>query len=76
MYALVLKSILKKTLLFIISIYLSLLIIETFLIYTDLDRKSVYLDLNKIISQNRYIIALQKAQYFRTLYAFSFPQTK
>ncbi len=51
MYALVLKSILKKTLLFIISIYLSLLIVETFLIYTDLDRKSVYLDLNKIIGK-------------------------
>ena len=51
MYALVLKSILKKTLLFIISIYLSLLIIETFLIYTDLDRRSVYLDLKKIIEK-------------------------
>ena len=55
MYALVLKSILKRTLLFITSIYLSLLIIETFLIYTDLDRRSVYLDLKKIIEKIKTI---------------------
>lgn len=49
MYFLLLKSIIKNTLIFLLSLYVSFLLVETILIYTNLDRKSVKSDLQKII---------------------------
>lgn len=46
---LLLKSFVKKLLIFLTSLYISLLFIEVLLIYTDLDRKSKRSDLLKII---------------------------
>ena len=49
MSILLLKSFVKKLLVFLTSLYISLLLIELILINTDLDRKSIRSDLFKII---------------------------
>jgi lysophospholipase L1-like esterase len=46
-----LKSIIKNTLIFLGSLYVSLLLVEATLIYSDIDRKSVKSDLQKIIKE-------------------------
>ena len=46
-----LKSIIKNTLIFLGTLYVSLLLVEATLIYSDIDRKSVKSDLQKIIKE-------------------------
>ena len=53
MYFLLFKTIIKNILVFFTSLYISFLIIEVLLIYTDLDRKSTRSDLQKIIEKKK-----------------------
>ena len=53
MYFLLFKTIIKNILVFFTSLYISFLIIEVSLIYTDLDRKSTRSDLQKIIEKKK-----------------------
>ena len=53
MYFLLFKTIIKNILVFFTSLYISFLIIEVLLIYTDLDRKSTRSGLQKIIEKKK-----------------------
>lgn len=53
MYFLLFKSIIKNSLIVFLSLYISLLLVETTLIYTDLDRKSLRSDIQKIIKNKK-----------------------
>lgn len=53
MYFLLFKSIIKNSLIVFLSLYISLLLVEAILIYTDLDRKSVRSDIQKIIKNKK-----------------------
>tara|TARA_B100000282_G_scaffold223489_1_gene166480 strand:- start:153 stop:422 length:270 start_codon:yes stop_codon:yes gene_type:complete len=53
MYFLLFKSIIKNSLTVFLSLYISLLLVEATLIYTDLDRKSLRSDIQKIIKNKK-----------------------
>lgn len=53
MYFLLFKSIIKNSLIVFLSLYISLLLVEATLIYTDLDRKSLRSDIQKIIKKKK-----------------------